>query len=81
MIITRSLFLSELRDTQFWQYGLRQHKVSLLFSLVLAVEKLSWEVQQLKENMSYSPLVQSSISVIRNKCSSAQEKGYTGYTP
>jgi len=35
----------------------QQYEESLFFSLVLAVEKLSQEVQQLKENMSYFPPV------------------------
>ncbi|GAB0208485.1 hypothetical protein GRJ2_003314200 [Grus japonensis] len=51
---------------------------------VMAVEKLSKklsrEFQQLKEDMSYSPPVQTSISAIRSKHSSAQERGYSGYT-
>jgi len=42
------------------------------------VEKL---VQQLERSMSYSPLVRTSISAIRGKRSSAQERGYRGYTP
>ncbi|GAB0208015.1 hypothetical protein GRJ2_003267200 [Grus japonensis] len=44
-------------------------------------EKLSWEVWQLKEDMPNSLLVWTSISTIRSKCSSAQERGYRGYTP
>jgi len=39
------------------------------------------EVQQNKENMSYSPPVRARISAIRGKRSSAQERGYRGYTP
>ncbi|KAK4821708.1 LOW QUALITY PROTEIN: hypothetical protein QYF61_027780 [Mycteria americana] len=41
----------------------------------VAVEKLSQEVQQLKEDRSYSPPVQTSILAIRSKHSSAQERG------
>jgi len=61
---------------QLWQY-----EESLSFSLVSAVEKLSREVQQIKENMSYSPPVWGSISAIRGRLFSAQERGYKGYTP
>ncbi|GAB0203362.1 hypothetical protein GRJ2_002801800 [Grus japonensis] len=46
---------------RLWQY-----EESLSFSLVLAVEKLFQKVQQLKENMSYSPSVRISISAIRS---------------
>ncbi|GAB0203798.1 hypothetical protein GRJ2_002845400 [Grus japonensis] len=60
---------------------LQQYEESLSSSLVSAVEKLFQKVQQLKENMSYSPPVQTSISAIRSKHSSAQERGYRGYTP
>ncbi|KAK4813534.1 hypothetical protein QYF61_009577 [Mycteria americana] len=38
-------------------------------------------VQQLKEDRSYSPPVWRSISAIMSQCSSAQERGYRGYTP
>ncbi|GAB0202194.1 hypothetical protein GRJ2_002685000 [Grus japonensis] len=41
---------------------LQQYEESLSSSLVLAVEKLSQEFQQFREDMSYSPPVQSSIS-------------------
>ncbi|GAB0207132.1 ubiquitin carboxyl-terminal hydrolase 4 [Grus japonensis] len=57
---------------------LQQYEESLSSSLVLAVEKLSREVQELKEYMSYCPPVRTSI---RSKHSSAQERGYRGYTP
>ncbi|KAK4829068.1 hypothetical protein QYF61_002012 [Mycteria americana] len=43
--------------------------------------KLSRKVQQLKEDMSCSPPVRTSISAIRSQCSSAEETGYSGYTP
>ncbi|KAK4806889.1 hypothetical protein QYF61_012610 [Mycteria americana] len=57
---------------------LREYEESISSSLVSAVEKL---VQQLKEDRSYSPPVRSSISAIRSRHSSAQERGYRGYTP
>ncbi|GAB0207422.1 hypothetical protein GRJ2_003207800 [Grus japonensis] len=44
---------------------LRQYEESLSSSLVLAVEKLSQEVRQLKEDRSYSPPVQTRISAVR----------------
>ncbi|KAK4828031.1 hypothetical protein QYF61_022808 [Mycteria americana] len=43
--------------------------------------KLSWKVQQLKEDRFFSPPVWTSISAIRSQHSSAQERGYRGYTP
>ena len=46
---------------------LRDYEANLSSSLVSAVEKLSWEVQQLKEDMSYSPSLWGSASAIRNK--------------
>ncbi|GAB0204035.1 hypothetical protein GRJ2_002869100 [Grus japonensis] len=60
---------------------LRQYEENLSSSLVSAVEKLSWEFQQFREDMSYSPPVRTSVSAIRSKTSSAQERGYRGYTP
>ncbi|GAB0193850.1 hypothetical protein GRJ2_001850300 [Grus japonensis] len=60
---------------------LRQYEETLSSSLVSAVQKLSQEVQQLKEDMSYSPPVQTSISAIGSKRSSAPERGYRAYTP
>jgi len=60
---------------------LRQYEESLSSSLVSAVEKLAQEFQQIKENRSYSPPVQTSISAARGKRSSAQEREYRGYTP
>ncbi|GAB0207631.1 ubiquitin carboxyl-terminal hydrolase 4 [Grus japonensis] len=45
---------------------LRQYEESLSSSLVSAVEKLSQEVRQLKEDISYSPPVQTSISAVRS---------------
>ncbi|GAB0209136.1 hypothetical protein GRJ2_003379300 [Grus japonensis] len=60
---------------------LRQYEESLSSSLVSAVEKLSREVRQLKEDISYSPPVQTRISAVRSKHSSALERGYRAYTP
>jgi len=47
-------------------------------SLFSAMEKL---VERLEKNISYSPLIWASISAIRGKSFSAQERGYRGYTP
>ncbi|GAB0208781.1 hypothetical protein GRJ2_003343800 [Grus japonensis] len=44
---------------------LRQYEDSLSSSLVSAVEKLSQDVQQLKEDISYSPPVQTRIAAVR----------------
>ncbi|GAB0205975.1 hypothetical protein GRJ2_003063100 [Grus japonensis] len=44
---------------------LRQYEESLSSSLVSAVEKLSQDVRQLKEDISYSPPVQTRISAVR----------------
>ncbi|GAB0208487.1 hypothetical protein GRJ2_003314400 [Grus japonensis] len=60
---------------------LRQYEESLSSSLVSAVEKLSREVQQLREDMSYSPPVRTSVSAIQSKHFSPQERGYGAYTP
>ncbi|KAK4815719.1 hypothetical protein QYF61_006757 [Mycteria americana] len=60
---------------------LREYEESISSSLVSAVEKLSQKVQQLEEDRSYFPPVQTSISAIRSQRSSAQERGYGGYTP
>jgi len=60
---------------------LRQYEESLSSSLVSAVEKLSQKVQRLEQGISYSPPVRASISAIRGKRSSAQEREYRGYTP
>jgi len=57
---------------------LQQYEESISSSLVSPVEKL---VQQLKKSMSYSSPVWASVSAIRGKCFSAQERGYRGYTP
>ncbi|GAB0206956.1 hypothetical protein GRJ2_003161200 [Grus japonensis] len=61
---------------RLWQY-----EESLSSSLVLAMEKLSGEVWQLKEDMPYSPPAQTSISAITSKHFSAPERGYRAYTP
>ncbi|KAK4811303.1 hypothetical protein QYF61_023355 [Mycteria americana] len=45
------------------------------------VEKLSRKVQRLEEDMSYSPPIRTSVSAIRSQRSSAQGRGYRGYTP
>ncbi|GAB0208325.1 hypothetical protein GRJ2_003298200 [Grus japonensis] len=60
---------------------LRQCEESLSSSLLSAVEKLSQDVRQLKEDISYSPPVQTRIAAVRSKCSSAPERGYGAYTP
>lgn len=63
---------------------LRQYGESLFYSLwtcVLFVEKLSQDVQQFKENIPSSSPTWISISTSKSKCSSAQETGYSGYTP
>ncbi|GAB0209156.1 hypothetical protein GRJ2_003381300 [Grus japonensis] len=44
---------------------LQQYEESLSSSLISAVEKLSQEVRQLKEDISYSPPVQTRISAVR----------------
>ncbi|KAM6099853.1 uncharacterized protein LJ206_003370 [Theristicus caerulescens] len=63
---------------------LRQYEESLSSSLracISAVEKLSQDFQRFKEDMSYSSPVQTSISAIRSKRPSLQERRYSGYTP
>jgi len=61
---------------RLWPY-----EENLFSSLISTVEKSSQKVQQIKENMSYSPPAQASVSATRSKCVSAQERGYRGYTP
>ncbi|KAK4810980.1 hypothetical protein QYF61_014452 [Mycteria americana] len=61
--------------------NLREYEESISSSLVSAVEKLSQEFQRFKEDMSYSPPIRTSVSAIRSQRSSAQERGYRGYTP
>jgi len=60
---------------------LRQYEESVSSSLISFMEKLSQEVQQTKERMSYSPHVWASASAIKGNHFSAQERGYRGYTP
>ncbi|KAK4810684.1 hypothetical protein QYF61_007484 [Mycteria americana] len=60
---------------------LREYKESISSSLVSAVEKLSRKFQRLEEDRSYFPPVRTSVSAIRSQRSSAQERGYRGYTP
>jgi len=60
---------------------LRQYEESLSSSLVSIVEELAREVRQIKENGFYSPPVRASVSAIRGKRLSAQEREYRGYTP
>jgi len=56
---------------------LRQYEESLSPSLVSAAEKL---LKRLGKNMSYTQVVRASVSVIRGKRFSAQEREYRGYT-
>ncbi|GAB0202834.1 hypothetical protein GRJ2_002749000 [Grus japonensis] len=51
---------------------LRQYEESLSSSLVSAVEKLSQDVWQLKEDISYSPPVQTRISAVRLRKSNGE---------
>jgi len=60
---------------------LRQYEETLSSSLVSGVEKLARDVQQIKENIFHSPPVRASISAIRGRHSSAQQKECRGYTP
>ncbi|KAM9644848.1 uncharacterized protein ACIBXB_013057 [Morphnus guianensis] len=56
---------------------LHQYKENLSSSLqacISAVEKLSKDFQQFKEDMSYSSPVRTNVSAIRSECSSAQER-------
>lgn len=52
-----------------------------LQACISAVEKLSQDVQQIKEDMSYSTLLRTNVSAIRSERSSAQEREYRRYTP
>ncbi|KAK4806216.1 hypothetical protein QYF61_001139 [Mycteria americana] len=60
---------------------IREYEGTISSSLVSAVQKLYQKVQQLKEDRSYFPPVWTSISALRSQRSSAQERGYRGYTP
>ncbi|KAK4807215.1 hypothetical protein QYF61_024335 [Mycteria americana] len=61
--------------------NLQKYEDIISSSLVSAVEKLSRKVQRFKEDMSYSPPLWTTVSAIRSQRSSAQERGYRGYTP
>lgn len=54
-------------DHQLWQF-----EEDASSSLVTAVEKLSQEFQQFKEDTSYPQYVQTSISAVKIKCAPAQ---------
>ena len=55
---------------------LRDNSANLSSSFISAVEKLSWEFQHFKEDMSYSPPVRTSISAIGSKRPFAQATRY-----
>ncbi|KAK4807120.1 hypothetical protein QYF61_018461 [Mycteria americana] len=61
--------------------NLREYEESISSSFVSAVEKLSQEFKRFKEDLSYSLPIRTSVSAIRSQRSSAQERGYRGYTP
>ncbi|KAK4811016.1 hypothetical protein QYF61_015720 [Mycteria americana] len=61
--------------------NLQEYEESISSSFVSAVEKLSRKVQRLEEDRSYSPPIRTSVSTIRSQRSSAQGRGYRGYTP
>ncbi|KAK4806966.1 hypothetical protein QYF61_027333 [Mycteria americana] len=52
-----------------------------IMQLMLPVQELSQEFKQFKEDLSYSLPIRTSVSAIRSQHSSAQERGYRGYTP
>jgi len=60
---------------------LQQYKASLPSSLISAVEELSQKVQKLKEDRSYSPPVQTTISAVKSKHFSALERLHTTRHP
>ncbi|PKU27971.1 ubiquitin carboxyl-terminal hydrolase 4 [Limosa lapponica baueri] len=60
---------------------LQRYEESFSSHLISAVEKLSRKVQQLEENMSYYPPVQASISAIRSRHFSTQDREHRGCTP
>lgn len=62
-----------------WQY--EENISSSQRTCFSVVEKLSWEFQRFKEDMSYSPSVWTSISSTNSKHSFAQEGEYRRYTP
>ncbi|PKU43546.1 hypothetical protein llap_6150 [Limosa lapponica baueri] len=59
---------------------LRQYEESISSPLVSAVKKLSGKVI-LEENMSFSPPVEASISAVRSRCFSTQEREHREDTP
>ena len=59
----------------------RQYEESLYSALISAVEKLFQKFQRLEQSMSYYTPVRASVSAIRGKRFSAQEREYRGYTP
>ncbi|KAK4811037.1 hypothetical protein QYF61_015741 [Mycteria americana] len=61
--------------------NLREYEESISSSFVSAVRELSQEFRQFKEDLSYSLPIRTSVSAIRSQRSSAQERGYRGYTP
>ncbi|KAK4810743.1 hypothetical protein QYF61_007717 [Mycteria americana] len=61
--------------------NLREYKESISSSFVSAVQELSQEFKRFKEDLSYSLPIRTSVSTIRSQRSSAQERGYRGYTP
>ncbi|KAK4807067.1 hypothetical protein QYF61_018408 [Mycteria americana] len=61
--------------------NVREYEESNSSSFVSAVQELSQEFKQFKEDLSYSLPIQTSVSAIRSQRSSAQERGYRGYTP
>ncbi|KAK4806709.1 hypothetical protein QYF61_027710 [Mycteria americana] len=61
--------------------NLREYEESISSSFVSAVRELSQEFKWFKEDLSYSLPIRTSVSAIRSQRSSAQERGYRGYTP
>ncbi|KAK4811190.1 hypothetical protein QYF61_019821 [Mycteria americana] len=61
--------------------NLREYEESISSSFVSAVRELSQEFRQFKEDLSYSLPIRTGVSAIRSQRSSAQERGYRGYTP
>ncbi|KAK4811292.1 hypothetical protein QYF61_023344 [Mycteria americana] len=61
--------------------NLREYEESISSSFVSAVRELSQEFKRFKEDLSYSLPIRTSVSAIRSQRSSAQERGYRGYTP
>ncbi|KAK4807136.1 hypothetical protein QYF61_018477 [Mycteria americana] len=61
--------------------NLREYEESISSSFVSAVRELSQEFKRFKKDLSYSLPIRTSVSAIRSQRSSAQERGYRGYTP